>query len=65
MYEDVGPSRYTLPDGTENLEVDDTPFGKDGDHCPWCGADWRQPHSEYCDRRDPNWNDPDYPRVVD
>lgn len=21
--------------------VDQTPYGTGGDHCPWCGADWK------------------------
>ena len=31
-------------------EHDDTPFGRDGDHCPWCAADWKAPHDEECAR---------------
>lgn len=27
---------------------DGTPFGRGGDWCPWCGADWKQPHHEEC-----------------
>ena len=23
-------------------------FGRDGDHCPECGADWKRPHREDC-----------------
>ena len=28
--------------------ADTTPFGRDGDHCPYCGHDWRQPHDRDC-----------------
>lgn len=28
--------------------VDDTPFGRGGDHCPWCAADWKAPHYPDC-----------------
>lgn len=27
---------------------DDTPFGRDGDHCPWGGHDWKQPCTQDC-----------------
>jgi hypothetical protein len=29
--------------------ADPTPFGMGGDHCPYCGADWKQPHYAECD----------------
>ena len=32
--------------------TDPTPFGMGGDHCPWCGADWKRPHDEDCGRPD-------------
>jgi hypothetical protein len=25
-----------------------TTYGTDGDHCPQCGHDWKQPHSDDC-----------------
>lgn len=28
--------------------ADPTPFGLGGDHCPFCGADWKRPHHEDC-----------------
>jgi hypothetical protein len=31
-------------------EKDDTPFGRWGDHCPWCAADWKAPHRDECER---------------
>jgi len=37
---------------------DGTPYGMDGDHCPWCGCDWKEPHSEWCDTLQPGWVDP-------
>lgn len=27
---------------------DPTPFGVGGDHCPFCGVDWKQPHDGDC-----------------
>ena len=29
-------------------DYDDTPYGRDGDHCPWCGHDWKEPHDRDC-----------------
>lgn len=31
------------------IEQDPTPFGLFGDHCPFCGHDWKQPHDEWCE----------------
>jgi hypothetical protein len=31
-------------------DEDDTPFGRGGDYCPWCGADWKAPHERECAR---------------
>lgn len=31
------------------LEPDPTPYGLFHDHCPFCGADWRDVHSEMCE----------------
>lgn len=28
--------------------ADPTPFGLNGDHCPFCAADWKRPHREDC-----------------
>jgi hypothetical protein len=30
--------------------VDTTPYGTGGDHCPFCGNDWKQPHDGGCPR---------------
>lgn len=30
-------------------EPDPTPFGAQGDHCPWCGQDWKRLHTEECE----------------
>jgi hypothetical protein len=30
------------------VSEDDTPFGRGGDHCPWCGADWKSEHADDC-----------------
>jgi hypothetical protein len=27
---------------------DPTPYGTGYDHCPWCGADWKEPHRAHC-----------------
>lgn len=27
---------------------DPTPHGVGGDHCPYCFADWKEPHSKNC-----------------
>jgi hypothetical protein len=38
---------YTLdaeefgPIPSDGEPTDDTPFGRGGDWCPWCGADWK------------------------
>ena len=29
-------------------EYDNTPYGRGGDHCPWCAADWKRPHRASC-----------------
>lgn len=30
--------------------VDNTPYGVGGDHCPFCGADWKEEHDPGCER---------------
>lgn len=30
--------------------TDPTPFGCLGDHCPWCGQDWKREHDPECER---------------
>lgn len=32
------------------MHADGTRYGRDGDHCPHCGHDWRAPHDEDCPR---------------
>lgn len=32
---------------------DPTPYGMNGDHCPYCCADWKEPHFEDCAYRGP------------
>jgi hypothetical protein len=40
---------------------DPSPFGHGGDWCPWCGADWKQPHREEC----PEYRGCEYPPGCD
>lgn len=32
------------------MDADGTPYGMGGDHCPYCGHDWKQPHDPECPR---------------
>lgn len=32
--------------------ADDTPWGRGGDWCPWCGSDWKAEHEIGCQRPD-------------
>ena len=38
---------HTCPD-CAGTGIDRTPYGTGSDHCAYCGADWRQPHTEDC-----------------
>lgn len=37
----------TCPD-CKGTGIDQTPYGTGGDYCPYCMADWKQPHDEDC-----------------
>jgi hypothetical protein len=43
--------RY-VDDLQDEAPSDDTPFGRGGDWCAWCGADWKAPHERGCPRPD-------------
>lgn len=45
------PDGETCPD-CRGTGVDATPYGVGYDHCPHCGADWRQPHGSSCQTLD-------------
>jgi hypothetical protein len=41
---------YAQRDAVLAGEIEDTtPFGMDGDWCPFCAADWKRPCREYCE----------------
>lgn len=53
-----GWSGHVSADGTTCFDcrgtgLDQSRYGTCNDCCPWCGADWKRPHSEDCPPRGP------------